>query len=434
MKQSKFHVLVLAVLAVFILTSDRALFAQDAKPTEKEKKSEVTAIVGATVHPVTRGKIRRGTVIWKDGLLVDIGSELTVPEGATVIDGEGLYVCPGFVSVVSSGLGTEGSGGDLKSSLDPWGLNLRIALANGITTTQIYGSRFFGFFGGEAPLSAGANSAVIKLTYGELDSMFVREPAVYYFSLPSRNHSIEHYNLRDRFRRAKEYIQQRDEAVKKKAKPPRMARDLGTYVKILENKNPTIVTTRNREEVRRILDLSEEYKFDVVLNEPNDAWMMAREIAARGVPVLVKSRGADFNFAMDGKVLEEGDMSPVRRPAAFARAGVPVAILPYKRGISLSGLAGRDLSTLALDAAFAVRGGMTDDQALASITIEPARVLKVADRVGSLEKGKDADVLILSGPPLDYRSFVLKAYIGGKLYYDHSKSRIYRKVPLSKDK
>ena len=127
-------------------------------------------------------------------------------------------------------------------------------------------------------------------------------------------------------------------------------------------------------------------------------------------------------------------MAPVRRPAAFAKAGVAVAVLPYKRGIDLGGLAGRDLSTLAMDAAFAVRGGMTEDEALKAITLTSAKVLGVDERVGSLEKGKDADVLILSGHPLDYRSFVLKAFINGKIYYERDKSRLYERVPLTREK
>ena len=161
---------------------------------------------------------------------------------------------------------------------------------------------------------------------------------------------------------------------------------------------------------------------------------MASELAAANVPVLVKSRGRDFDFNTTGPVFEKGQMAPVRRPAAFARAGCLVSILPYRRGITLSGLAGRDLATLHVDAAFAIRGGMSNEEALKAITLNPARILRIDDRLGSLEKGKDADLLILSGHPLDYRSFVLKAFINGKLYYDREKSRIFREVPLTRDK
>ena len=120
-----------------------------------------------------------------------------------------------------------------------------------------------------------------------------------------------------------------------------------------------------------------------------------KDLAAANVPVLVKSRGPDFDFNTTGPLFEKGQMAPVRRPAAFSRAGCQVSILPYRRGISLSGLAGRDLATLHVDAAFAVRGGMSNEDALKAITLNPARTLRVDDRLGSLEKGKDADLLIL---------------------------------------
>ena len=398
------------------------------------KESVTTAIVGATVLPVTRGMIRRGTVIWKDGKIVEVGSEIDVPDGAKIVDGNGLFVCPGFVSIVSTGVGVGSTRGNVKDSLDPYNRNLRIALACGITTTQLLDQRFGSFFGGESPIGSGSNSAILKTTYGDLGSMLLREPAFNYFSLPSRQLEVNYFNLRDRFRRAKEYIKQRDEAAAKKAKPPRMSRELGTYVKLLENKTPTVVSPRNNQEVEIILALSAEHGFDIILNEPNDAWQIAPTLAARKVPVLVKSRGRDFDFSTGGKTLETGDMAPVRRPAAFADAGVEVAILPYKRGIDLGGLAGRDLTTLALDAAFAVRGGMSEEKALAAITIVPARLLGISDRVGSLEAGKDADLLLLSGHPLDYRSFVLESYINGKLYYEREKSRLFRRIPLSSEK
>jgi imidazolonepropionase-like amidohydrolase len=121
---------------------------------------------------------------------------------------------------------------------------------------------------------------------------------------------------------------------------------------------------------------------------------------------------------------------PIRAPGLFAQAGVRLAILPYRRGVSLDGLGGRDLTALPLDAAFAVRGGMEQDAALAAITLEPARILRVSDRVGSLEPGKDADFLILNRHPLDYRACVEIAWINGKIYYERAKSPLFREIPV----
>jgi len=85
-----------------------------------------------------------------------------------------------------------------------------------------------------------------------------------------------------------------------------------------------------------------------------------------------------------------------------------------------------------LEAAFAMRGGADAQAALESITLTPAKILGMDKRIGSLEPGKDADILILTGEPLDYRSFVDKTFINGKLYYDRSKSSFYDRIHVQK--
>ena len=122
-------------------------------------------------------------------------------------------------------------------------------------------------------------------------------------------------------------------------------------------------------------------------------------------------------------------MIPIRRPHAYASLGVRVALLPYQNRVSLDGRAGRDLTAYPFEAAFAMRGGMDETTALRSITLEPARILGIEKRVGSLEAGKDADVVIWSGHPLHYRSFAKTVWINGKVYYERQKSRLYRDIP-----
>jgi len=397
-------------------------------------KDEWTAITGATVLPVSGPMIRRGTIVWKNGKIEAVGSEIDVPDGATVHDADGKYVCPGFVAIAVAGIGVESASGDIRHGLDPYDLELRIALANGITTAHIVQSRGGSGFGQDGPLSSGSSSAVIKLTRGDLGAMFVKEPVFNYFSLPSRQLPINLYELRERFKRAKKHLEDVELAKFEKKKPPKLPRDIATYVTILRNERPTVFSVRNNAEVRLVLELRATYGFDVVLYEPNDAWQIGSRLAGASVPVWVKSRGRDFDFSLDQPVLGEGDMVPVRRPAAFVRTGVRTTVLPYRRGVSLSGIAGRDLSTLAMDAAFAVRGGLSEADALRAITLNPATDLGIANRVGSLDKGKDADVLILSGHPLDYRAWVLKAFINGKPYYDRAESRLYRHVPIRNEK
>ena len=109
--------------------------------------------------------------------------------------------------------------------------------------------------------------------------------------------------------------------------------------------------------------------------------------------------------------------SSIETSARLERAGVPFAIATQMNTVSLDGVyGGRDLTGFPLEAAFAVRGGCSEKAALASLTIVPARLLGLADRIGSIDEGKDADLLILNGPPLDYRTYVQTALVGGKIY------------------
>ncbi len=406
------------------------LAALPAQGGEEQKKppDPLTAITGAWVLPVSGPPIPRGTVLFRGGKIVDVGPELPVPPEAAVHRADGKYVCPGFVAAEASGVGVSSIRGTIRDSLDPYQSNLKIALASGITTAHVVEAGSGSMFRRGSPLPRSSTTAVIKLTVGDLEGMVIKEPAANYFSF--RLSPLSVYQLREGFRKAAEHLKAAKEAEQEKKKPPRPAREIEQYLKILKNEVPTVVAADSLPEIRLILSMRQMYPFDLVLSDAREGWEMAPEIAAEGVPVLLKARGRDFSFDYESPAVPEDGLIPISRPAAFARAGVPVALLPYRRAISLDGIAGRDLTALPFEAAFAVRGGMDQDAALRAITLEPARILKIADRVGSLSPGKDADILILNRHPLDTRSFVETAFINGKIYYERSKSPLFREIPL----
>jgi hypothetical protein len=404
----------------------------DAQPhvVPRELLQGPLAIVGGTVLPVAGPMIRRGVVIIRGGKIEAVGPELPLPPRAKVVDATGKLVTPGLVAIETAGVGLAGTDGNIADSLDPYDLDLRLALASGITTAHVIDTPAFGFFGDEIDAISGAGTAVIKLTHGDLRSMLIREPGLNYFAMPTRQLELNLFRIRESFRKAAEHLKAVREAAERKTQAPRAPPDLGAYIAILENQRPTVVAARDLESVRHILDLHAKYPFDLILSQPSGAYAAARELAGRRVPVLLNARGQDFSFDFTSPVLDADGLIPIRLPAAFADLGASVIILPYRRSVSLDGLAGRDLTALHLEAAFAVRGGLDESRALEAITLGPARLLRLADRIGSLEKGKDADVLIWSRHPLDYRAYVERAYIDGKLYYERDKATFFKDVPL----
>jgi imidazolonepropionase-like amidohydrolase len=126
--------------------------------------------------------------------------------------------------------------------------------------------------------------------------------------------------------------------------------------------------------------------------------------------------------APSGSNLENG--------AILKQAGVRFAIIPPSTSFTSStgGIAGRDLMTLPLEAAFAISGGLDEQTALEAITITPAQLLGIADRVGSLQPGKDADIIILDGNPFHYNTFVQTTIINGQVLYEKEKSTYFSHI------
>ena len=289
--------------------------------------------------------------------------------------------------------------------------------------------------------------AVLKMSFGNLDDMLTKETAFYSPSPGALNGALQRHNWRVEMEKAKKAIKEEKEAKEKTAKKSTTKKtdknakpDAKTKAKPKTTRTRTARTrTRpelkqllNREiamrirantvdEIRDMVELAQEIGYDIIIEGGIEAWVIGQELGASDVSVIYTPR--QRRSPQPG--LEDSTGSYVESPRIFQEAGVPFAVAAMGNSISLGGLAGRDLTSLPLEAAFAVRGGASEQAALEALTLTPARMMGLEDRIGSIEKGKDADILILNGNPLDYRTYVEQAIVAGKVSYERNVDRVY---------
>jgi len=412
------------MIAVWVLSV--LLVQEPAKPAAPaaEKKPVYTALVGGDVHTVTQGVMKGGTVLLKDDKIFKIGVAVELPEETIKIDVTGKRVLPGFVASVAHGLGVSTFTGKIADALDPYSDSIKLALAGGITTAYVEQGGGGGLFGGGAPPSA--PGAVIKMSYGTLDKMLVLEPACLPLGTWMSGSPSERYDLKENLVKARAQVERERDFDKRrsenKLKPGevlvRAPAPLEPYVRLLKGEIAARMTASRVDDLRRALDLINEFKFKAVLTDVTEGWTIAEEISRARAYCIVETRAKEH--APRNSPRPAG--TSIEQPAIFRKTGVKFALIPPNPSVGTGGVAGRDLLTLPLEGAFAIRGGLDEQTALEAITITAAEICGVETRVGSLEEGKDADVVVLDGDPFDYRTFVEMTFVNGKLLYEKSKS------------
>ncbi|MFK7822121.1 MAG: amidohydrolase family protein [Planctomycetaceae bacterium] len=452
------------------------------KAPAKKKKSNVIAIVGGDIMTVTNGTVRRGTILVEDGKITAVGQNVDVPEGAKIIDAKGHIVTPGFVSISTSNVGARPSSSSTskpEDSLDPFDPNVRMALGVGITTAYVSsrgGNRGgFGrspaateekFLGLEpelteaerlgfnedlgnpdtalcpccglpilsraplvrpkpSPMSESAH-VVVKMSVGSLDGMLVSKSAFFEVNAGSLIGRLDRHKWRQTIAATKLYIKELAEheakvkAGDKKAKAPKKPVSDG-ILKLVKKEVAMRVSAQTADQIRIMIQLAEELDYRLVIDQAVEGWVVAEDLVASKTPVIYTPR--KLRNPTLGK--EDSTGSYIGASGVFEKAGVAFSVSPMGSSISLMGLAGRDLTSLPLEAAFVVRGGASERAALDSITIVPARMMGLEDRIGSIEVGKDADILLLNGNPLDYRTYVETAMVNGRVAYSRSKDKVF---------
>lgn len=403
----------LAVLLTFCIVSSVAADEQ------------VTAIQGGDLYTITSGIIKNGTILIKDGKIWRIGQNIEIPEDANVIDAKGKVVMPGLIAAIAEVAiaGYRGYMGvnKIADSLDPFHFSVSLALASGVTTACVSSGA-----PGENPI--GGTNAVLKTTYGDLDNMLIKEPVAENVNI-SNVQWLRKTNFLLNLQKAQTYLRKLAEYQKvkgqsEKVEEPKKPAGIDAYIRLLRREMPAALSATTADDILAALELVDEFGIRMILAGAVEGWIVAEEIAKRDVSVIItpreKRRPNEDISAPSGSTLENA--------AILKKAGVKFAIVPPNTAFTTWGGAGRDLMTLPMSAAFAVSGGLDEQTALEAITITAAEILGVADRVGSLQVGKDADIIILDGHPFHYNTFVEFTLINGKVLYDKKQSTYFSHI------
>lgn len=384
-------------------------------------QSKTQVFKGAQIIPIAGEPISNGVLIIKDGKITAVGDSKTrIPRGADVHDMTGKVIMPGLVDTHSH-IG-EGDGGDRSAALhpdvrimdaiDPRSDTFRKARAGGITSVNI--------MPGSGHLMSGQTVYVKLRIANTIEDMLlvIDEENNIYGGLKMANgtnpiggsgfpgtRAKSAAMVRAMYVKAQEYKAKIEAADGDESKMP--PRDIGmeTLVEVLEGKRTVHNHTHRHDDILTAIRLSQEFGYKLVLQHVSEAWKVADEIAKAGVPASIitldsfggKLEAAEIKNA-NGKYLED--------------AGVLVG-LHTDDGITDSRLFLRS-------AALAIREGMSRKAALESVTIANAKMMDIEDRVGSLEKGKDADFIILTGDPFSVYTHVEETWVEGLRVWDRN--------------
>jgi imidazolonepropionase-like amidohydrolase len=402
----------------------------------------VVAIRNATIITATRGTIANGTVLVRDGKIAAVGGSVSIPSGAEVYDGSGKFVSPGIIdahSHIASDAINEGSVSvssmtGIEDVLDPTDINIYRDVAGGTTTSNIlHGSAN----------AIGGKTVVIKLRHGKTraaDLVFQGALPGIKFALgenvtrkrgqaptnpqrfPTTRQGVE-YVIRDAFTRAKAYRKEWQEYdVKKKAGQdvlaPRRDLQLEALVEVLESRRLVHAHSYRADEILMLIRLADEMGFKITtFQHVLEGYKVAKEIAAHNA-------GASTFSDWWGYKMEAADAIP-HNASLMTHKGVLV---------SINSDDAEQARRLNMEAAKAIRyGDVTEEQAFAMVTINPAKQLKIENRVGSIEVGKDADLVIWNRHPLSTGAIVERTYIDGVAYYDREKD-LQRIADIQKEK
>jgi imidazolonepropionase-like amidohydrolase len=420
----------LALGLALVIAASATAGAQQAAPAAPGQPAAY-AIRNATIVPVAGPRVTGGTIVLRNGRIEAVGAQVTPPADAQVIDGTGLFVYPGLVDCGTTlgliEIGSVPGGNDQQelgdfnphdnalTAVNPASELIPTVRVNGVTTV-LTGARG-GVVAGQAALIDLAGWTPEDMAILPRAGMVVTFPRVAGrrgFRRPGaeQGEQVDQQTraLRSFFADAKASAEIKARLAAGGTGTQETSLPMEAMVPVMRAESPVIFDVETADQIRGALALADSFQLRVILRGATQAWRLADTLAARRVPVIVGPTTSS-----------PGDEDPYdavyANPGVLARAGVKIAFQTASAS---------DARNVAYNAALATAYGLDPEEALRSLTLYPAQIFGVADRYGSLEPGKVADVIVTTGDPIDLRTDFRYVFIRGRLIpRDDRQTRLY---------
>jgi imidazolonepropionase-like amidohydrolase len=402
-------------------------------------RAQTVAITGGKVYPVSGPPIEGATVLMRDGKIVAVGKDIAIPANAERVDATGKWVTPGLVnSNTSLGFGDVGfSGGPRELSAkghDGIAAGFQVWLGFNTQSTMIAPAREGGVTSAVASPSGGlvaGQAAIVDLSGAlPLSEVLVKAPATMIAQIEDNESAKVGAageavgQLRDLIEDTKTYMRRKTDFERAQTRPfVATRRDLEAMIPVVQGREPLTIIADEAAEIREVLNIAKDYGIKTVILGGAEAWMLADRIAAAKVPVLTGAmNNIPGSFATLGSRQENA--------ALLRKAGVQVGIIGNAGGGDEELF---NVRNLRYEAGNAVAYGMSWDDALRAVTLAPAEIYGVADKVGSLRAGTEGNVVIWSGDPLELSTRAEQVFVRGKKIDAPSRQDLlakrYQKLP-----
>ena len=423
------------VMLTAAFTASALFAAAPSSATQSSRESNSVLIRNVTLHPVTSAPVSGGGVLVVDGKIAEVGAHVGGRGGARVIDGHGLHLYPGMINagtnVGLSEISAERETVDLDEigtfnpelraevSFNPASEHVEVTRASGITSlVSLPGSGARGMRGSSAPGVISGQGAVMHLDGWTWEEMAVKPSALMemtfpqiqsvprqyaaIFGMPTRTYAEEERRYKELLQNVSDFFEQARRYKKAKASPAADFRPdirMEAMIPVIDGKLPLLVRAERERAIKDAVAFADKEKVKIIIADP-------REIGSAGPMLKEKNVSVVLGKSLELPMRDDDSYDqPYALASEFYKAGVKLCFATFDVEFARN---------LPFEAAQAAAFGLPPEEALKAVTINSAEILGVGDRVGSIEKGKVADLILTDGDPLETRTNIKRMFIAGK--------------------